>query len=275
MSQKKARKARRQRKEELEARIEAKEAQMVKKPSFVRLYDKLFPGEYTRKQDLKHMIGVFIVILIVMAAIAFTFYNITEREKQAVSTKILIPATSFVDGQEKNVVGMLEGYGFRNIDVDENGNIIAYGTPQMVEDYKNSYKEDILEPVKKTMLEDLSAYGILAISVTDDGKTLTIKTMDDFAATDSIMMRAVVGNDKVNRIIYVCSNWCQLRNDGERMTVNMELAGSTDPYYTSTPLNGDAMIAEIEAKERAESSTNKNESSEGEETQADNANETE
>ena len=267
------RKERQKRREELEERLKAKRIQ-AEKPWLVRIYDKLIPGEYTRKQDLKHMIFLFVIILIVIGAIAFAFYNVTEREKQSVSTQLLIPATSFVEGQEKNVVDMLEGYGFKNITTDNNGNIIGYGTPQMVEDYKNSYKNDVLGPVKKTMLEDLTSYGILAISLTDDGKILTIKTADGASADDSIVMRSTVANDKVNKIIYVCSNWCQIRNDGERMVVNLEQAGSDEPYYTSTPVNGEAMVAEIEAKERKEVSESIDEKTD-EEVEANNVNENE
>ena len=173
-----------------------------------------------------------------------------QKEETSVSASIVIPATSFVPGQEDNVVSTMAGYGFKEITKDEEGNYICYGTEEMVQAYKDSYRNDILAPVKTSMLNDHRAYCIEAISLSEDAKTLTIKTTEDLTEVSTLANYAFA-NQEIDRIIYVCSNWCQIANDGEKMTLNLEFVGESEPYYTCTPMNGGAVVAEIEASERA------------------------
>ena len=226
------------------------QTQERRKPSLVRLYDRLLPGEYTRKQDLNHIIIILAIICLIVGGIAFVIHLNVQKEETSVSASIVIPATSFVPGQEDNVVSTMAGYGFKEITKDEEGNYICYGTEEMVQAYKDSYRNDILAPVKTSMLNDHRAYCIEAISLSEDAKTLTIKTTEDLTEVSTLANYAFA-NQEIDRIIYVCSNWCQIANDGEKMTLNLEFVGESEPYYTCTPMNGGAVVAEIEASERA------------------------
>ena len=221
-----------------------------RKPSLVRLYDRLFPGEYTRKQDLNHIVIMLAVICLIVGGIAMVIHLNTKKEESSVAASITIPSTSFVPGQEDNVVSTMAGYGFKDITRDEEGNYICYGTEEMVQAYKDSYRDDILAPVKKSMLDSHRSYGIEAISLSADGRILTIKTTEDLTKMSTLANYAFA-NQEIDRIIYVCSNWCQIANDGEKLTLNLEFVGESEPYYTCTPMNGGAVVAELEAAERA------------------------
>ena len=221
-----------------------------RKPSLVRLYDRLFPGEYTRKQDLNHIVIMLAVICLIVGGIAIVIHLNTKKEESSVAASITIPSTSFVPGQEDNVVSTMAGYGFKDITRDEEGNYICYGTEEMVQAYKDSYRDDILAPVKESMLDSHRSYGIEAISLSADGRILTIKTTEDLTKMSTLANYAFA-NQEIDRIIYVCSNWCQIANDGEKLTLNLEFVGESEPYYTCTPMNGGAVVAELEAAERA------------------------
>ena len=243
--------SRKKRKEQAPLLKEQAAEKAYRKPSLARLYDKLLPGDYTRKQDLNHILIILAVICLIVGGVAFVMHLHAKKDEASVAASITIPASSFVPGQEDNVVATMTSYGFKDITQDENGNYICYGTEEMVQAYKDSYQGNILAPVKETMLKDHSSYCIEAISLSSDAKTLTIKTTEDLTEMSQLANYAFA-NEEINRIIYVCSNWCQILNDGEKMTLNLEFVGEDTPYYTCTPESGTAVVAELEAAERAE-----------------------
>lgn len=251
MSQKKNKQARRA---EKEAAKTLSREEVYKKPPLARLYDRFNPGDYTMRQDLRHTIFLFAFIVIVLALVMVIWIGGSNKYAYERSATLTIPATSFVRGQEDTIYKMLDGYGFKDMQENETGDIVAFGTPDMVQAYQDSYKEKNVANAEKKMREDMTDKGIESISVSDDYKVLTVKTYRD-TAQSSASLSQIVQDDDVNDIIQTLYTFCRMRNNGEEMTtrfVNVfDVSDNTEgtEYFTSTRPNGYQMVADIESDE--------------------------
>lgn len=231
--------------------IQKERETIYQKPFLARLYDKMNPGDYTMKQDFHHVLFLFsfiVIVLVLLCAIWIGNTNNYEKEREA---QLVIPSMTFVKGQETNIYDMLDGYGFKDIQLSENGDIIAYGTNDMVQAYKDSYKEKNVNAVIDSFAEDRTEQGIESIELSDDAKTLTVRTYRNLAQNTEDFATFVKNSD-INDIVFVLSTWCGLRNDGEAMTTVFKNVFDTTEgtdgtiYYTSTRPNGDQMLADME-----------------------------
>lgn len=228
---------------------------VYKKPPLAQLYDKLNPGDYTIRQDFYHSLFIFAFIAIIIICISVMGISTHIKESNMRSSHVTIPATAFVSGQESNITDQLSGSGFVDVGFDENGNIIAYGTPNMTQQYKDSFYEKHIKPLSSILTGDLTQYGIESIEVSDDGKTMTIRTYRDLTVT-SVELGSTVESKDISKLISEYSTWCGVRNNGEPMKVNfvniMDLTDGTNgtQYWSSTRPTGAQMVADLEEEEK-------------------------
>lgn len=254
MSKKSRRKAEAARKEQ--ERLEAEQqraAEARKKVFLLRFYERMFPGDYTEEQDRKHLLGMCGLCLLLAAVIGICCFVNAKNNEYSVSARLVIPASSFVTGQEGTVTQMLAGYGFKDMQSDDDGNIVSYGTPEMVEAYKNSYEERSLKLARQKIDAADFGGGVAAISVDDDAKNMTVTTYWD-VTENSTFLSAALTDKNVQDIIDTYSIWCQMRNDGEKMTISFADSESGNVYFTTQQTTANSIIADKEAAERAESS---------------------
>lgn len=230
-----------------------------KKPILTRFYDKLAPGNYTHKQDVIHGGFVLLVIIVVFAAILSVAWTSYGKQKENESTELTIPSVSFVSGQESNVENMLIGYGFKNIHVDDNGDIKADGNYQMVKQYKESYQARSVSSADELCKARYDDKGIENIKLSDDARTLTITTYTNVAVNSQTLSNSI-NNDDINKIISTYATWCGIRNNGEKMKTVFkyamdikDVAEAGQKYYESTKASGTQMVAELEAYEQEQS----------------------
>lgn len=263
MSQKKTKKQRAEQRRLVE---KLTREDVYKKPPLAKLYDKFNPGDYTMRQDFYHTVFLFSFIVVVIGLIIAINWGMATNYEKEREAQLTIPAASFVKGQESNISDMLHGYGFKDIGITENGDVIAFGTTDMVKAYKDSYKEKNVDSILESFNDDMSADGIESMSLSDDGRTLTIGTYRNMAENPDDL-DSLVATDKMNKVISVLSNWCGLRNDGEKLTtvfVNVfDTTSGTNgtKYWESTKATGDQMVAERE-QEISEAQTEENEQAE-------------
>lgn len=237
----------------------------IKKPFLARVYDKVLPGEYTYKQDVMHMTILFFALVIIVACVFSVFWFSNEAEKKSIESSLTIPASGFLTSQQSTVVETLTNYGFKNISQDSDGNILAYGTSEMVQAYKQSYKDRSVAQADKLIEEgDYGSNGIVEIEYSADARTLTITTTTEVTANSETFSNSI-DNEEMNTIISIYSTWCGMRNNGELMTTKF-VYGLTasdmvegEVYYTTTASSGSKMVAELEAAEaEAENANNSN-----------------
>lgn len=255
MSQKKTKKQRKAEERALRDKereqLQEERDSIYTKPILARLYDKMNPGDYTIRQDFHHSLFLFAFIVIIVVCIGAIWIGNDLKSEHEHESTLTIPATSFISGQESTIVDMLDGYGFIDTYLDENGNIVTFGTAEMVQAYKDSYKEKNVDSIISSFSDDRADLGVESISLSDDAKTLTIKTYRDLSASAEDMS-ALMTTDEMNKMISVLSNWCGLRNGGAALTTMfVNVFDTTDgtggtQYWSSTRPNGDQMVADLE-----------------------------
>lgn len=247
--------------------VQSERDQIYQKPFLARLYDKMNPGDYTMKQDFHHVLFLFSFIVIVVVLVCLIWTGTTRNYEKERESQLVIPSTAFVKGQETVIYDMLDGYGFKDIQIGRNGEIIAYGTADMVQAYKDSYKEKNVDKLIASLGDDRTEYGIESIALADDARTLTIRTYRDLSQNTDDFSEFIEKGD-VNKLISTFSTWCGLRNNGEDMTtVFVNVFDTSDDtngtqYYSSTRPNGDQMLADMEKEKEEAASTTESENTE-------------
>ena len=129
-------------------RREERKSMPRKRPMFARLFNWVLPGDYSPQDDRRHVVIVSVVIIALVGLLAGSAFKWSSYISYQTSDMILIPSTSFIETQTDSVTEELEKQGFKNIEKDESGNIIGHGTPEMVDAYKESYKEKSFDPAR-------------------------------------------------------------------------------------------------------------------------------
>lgn len=259
----------------------AERERVYKKPPLAKIYDKLLPGDYTMSQDRNHALCIFIIIAVILGLVTtITWFNL-EKEKYSVSDTLLIPEASYVMSQEQTVANMLDGYGFKNITMTEDG-ISAHGTPEMVKAYEDSYYDKNIAPLAEMLANsDFAELGVDFVDVSDDCKTMIIATAFDYTNAPDELKQIIVGTD-IDKLIQGYAVWCRMINEGEPMTIKFlsafDISEGYDEteYYTSTRTNGDSIIADMEAalQERAKAEAQGDEQNAKNENDAENESQT-
>lgn len=238
------------------------------KPPLARAYDKMMPGEYTRKQDFKHALFLFVLIAILMCSICVIACSQVHKAKYATSDKLVIPNCDFVYGQESTVISMLEGYGFKNVQEDDSGNILGYGTPEMVNAYQDSFYDKNMKRAEELRAQDHTGLGIVSINVSNDSKTVTINTIMDYNSSSAFS--SISDDPELQEIVRAYAIWGRMVNDGDPVTfkfvnvMNLSDGANGTQYYESQEPTLSRMQASMEKAESSQAngtSQNQNESS--------------
>lgn len=229
---------------------------VYKKPPLAQLYDKMNPGDYTIRQDFYHSLFIFAFIFLIFACLIVmglaNYFKVTGNHED----QLIIPDSSFVSGQESTVTDILLGYGFTDISYNDNGDIVAWGSADMVQQYKDSFYDKRVKPAREKMRADMTSNSIESIKTSDDYRTLTICTYRDMTYSSSAFSRMVEQED-VAIIIETMYEWCGIRNDGEKMTTRfvnvMNLTDGTDgtQYWETQAATPAQMVAQLEREEKA------------------------
>lgn len=224
------------------------------KPILAQLYDKMNPGDYTIRQDFYHSLFIFSFLVIVVACLVTMNLASGFRHDYDRSAKLIIPSTTFVASQESTVRNTLSDYGFVDMELDENGNLVAYGNPDIVQQYKDSfYEKNVADLDKKITSETGIGYdSVESIEVTDDYKTMTIKTYRNVTENEAAL-QLFLSNDDIKKAIQSYSDWCLMRNEGGTpLTIKFvnvldttDGSGGTQYYETSEP-TASKILAEYE-----------------------------
>lgn len=244
-------------KQESRARKEARRAEEAYvKPFLARVFDAVKPGEYSEEEDLTHVRLIWGILAVAALIVVVCCFIIVQANQKSVEATLLIPSTSYARGQEQTVKESLEGNGFKDIQFEEDGDVIAHGTSDMVSQYKESYRKRNVEKLSKLLDEDYTSCGVADVSLSDDRKTLTIETY--FGQADSTLIKEIVVNSDISQLIEGYGVWCRMVNDGEPMTIKFVEFSKHVPYYESQKQNGDMIVSDLEKKESDESAENAN-----------------
>lgn len=222
-----------------------------KKPFLARFYDKLMPGDYTKKQDLRHSIAVFAFLLALVGVAFSAFWIWSSNNAYSVSSELVIPKAAYTSGQEQNVEDMLEGNGFKNIYADEDGNFHAFGTPDRVQNYKNDYYQRTVKTTSEDITRDYSDFGVVNVYVEPDWSKMTIDTIYD--ELDAATATYVFRNGTLDNLVRVYAVWRQINTGGDKMELVIRAADGTALIDEDVD-SADAVVSRLQAEEQEASS---------------------
>lgn len=226
-----------------------------KRPLFARIYSWVVPGDYTARQDRHHVIVVSCVLAVLVGLVAFSGWRWSDYLGYQVSDSIIVPETTFTTTQVDTVVDNLEEQGFRDVQYVDGTGVVGYGTPEMVDAYKESYKEKSFDPARDELASaQLQDYGIEEAVLSNDWKKLTLYTYtnDDDSALISYMLTT---DTEVEDLINTFATWCKMYYDGEELT--LEFVGLEDgqTYLSRKIATVSELISTLESEENEKAQT--------------------
>lgn len=243
-------------------RREERKSMPRKRPMFARLFNWVLPGDYSPQDDKRHVIIVSVLIIALVGLLASSAFKWSSYISYQTSDMILIPSTSFIETQTDSVTEELEKQGFKDIEKDESGNIIGHGTPEMVDAYKQSYKEKNFDDVRDAIVSsDFSAYGIERMELSSDWKTLTLTTYTDDNSS-ALIDYMLTSNSAVQEYVNELATWCQLYYDGQELTISF-VSVEDKAYLTREIRSVSELISSLEADENEKSQIDSEKQPEG------------
>lgn len=251
-----------------------------RRPLFARLYSWVIPGDYTAKQDRYHVIAVSCVVAVLVGLVAFSGWRWSDYLGYQVSDSIIVPETTFTTTQVDTVIGNLEEQGFRDVQYVDGTGVVGYGTPEMVDAYKESYKEKSFDPARDELATaQLQDYGIEEAVLSSDWKELTLYTYtnDDDSALISYMLTT---DSEVEDLVNTFATWCKMYYDGEELTIEFIGLEDGQTYLSRKIATVSELISTLESEENEKAQTdaeksddaNTNASDDGEADDASNGN---
>ena len=249
---------------------------------FAKLYDKMFPpkdGIYTLERNKKsHRIMISIIAVLVII-IGICIFLLSSNAKEVDENTLNLPKIYFTTGQKDNAIKALEEQGFTDITYDEENGITAHGTHEMVQSYKNSYKEKFLNKALETINKDWSAteLGISSIEVSDDCSTVTIYTFTN--EVNSQIFNTFLDDDDLYEALRYVTIWNDMNNTKQDVHYVFKYVMDNEQYYETDAKTVDDIVSQIEADEtqKAMDAANENKnantqnSNQGDETNAENS----
>lgn len=186
---------------------------------------------------------------------AFSGWRWSDYLGYQVSDSIIVPETTFTTTQVDTVIGNLEEQGFRDVKYVDGTGVVGYGTPEMVDAYKESYKEKSFDPARDELATaQLQDYGIEEAVLSSDWKELTLYTYtnDDDSALISYMLTT---DSEVEDLVNTFATWCKMYYDGEELTIEFICLEDGQTYLSRKIATVSELISTLESEENEKAQT--------------------
>lgn len=220
-----------------------------KKPLLVRMYDTIIPsrhGGYTEEQDYRHSAISFVVVFTLVVTIITSVCLLINNHNSYRTDHILVPAVTFTSDQASDVTQSLIDTGFVDVSYVKDKGVYAYGTKEMCDEWRASFKEKNVDDAMSKMDESFIASGIVGMSVSDDSKTFTIKTLTTDSSVD-VIGYIVTGNSDVKAIIDGLAEWCAVLNDGNALHVSFTDSDGNE-YFSIDATSASNLVSQMQSK---------------------------
>ena len=219
---------------------------------FAKFYDKMFPpkdGVYTLENNKKHHRIMLSIVAVIVIIIGICVFLLSSNAKEIDENTLTLPKIYFTSGQNENAIKALEEQGFTNITYDEEQGITAHGSKEMVQTYKNSYKEKFLDKALETASKDWSEteLGISSIEVSDDCSEVTIYTFTN--EVNSQIFNTFLDDDELYDALRYIAIWNGMNNTRQEVHYIFKYVMDGEQYYEAYAKTTDDIVSQIEAEE--------------------------
>lgn len=220
-----------------------------KKPLLVRMYDAIIPsrhGGYTDEQDYRHSAVSFMVVFAIIVTIVTSICLLINNHQAYRVDHVLVPAVTFTSDQASDVTQSLTDTGFVDVSYVKDKGVYAYGTKEMCDEWRASFKEKNVDDAMSKMDESFIASGIVGMSLSDDSKTLTIKTLTTDSSVD-VIGYIVTGDSDVKAIIDGLAEWCAVLDDGNALHVSFTDSDGNE-YFAIDATSTSNLVSQMQSK---------------------------
>lgn len=166
------------------------------------------------------------VILIAIASIAVTTYNLVIRPN-AGNSKVVVADGAFASGQEQNVIDDFESQGFHDVTNEDGLGIIAYGTEEMANQYKETFGRKYLDQATETLSGTHDDIGIVSFNHSEQWDLISISTYTNEADVDLFQFMLTEDQDVSNALDEWIA-WGVITNGGP---INVSFMDGTGSRY--------------------------------------------
>lgn len=197
-----------------------------------------------------------LIISIGMAAIVIPTAASVFADGYRHSATLVIPKSSYVNGQEPSVAQALVDKGFTDPEISDDA-VRAKGTPKRVRSYLDSYYQRYVKPMRDYADgTEIGDSGIESVNVSSDYKTITIVTYSFIGSDDTATKLSLVDSD-VDRMITTFATWYGMNNDGAMPTVQLMRDDDKEPYYKEKATSASKVLRDwMEGQDLAAASGN-------------------
>lgn len=229
---------RERRSEILRKRAERRAYNQPRIPWYAKVWNWFLPGTYDGS-DAGRVRGIVAgVIVVAVLLIGFTAYNLFQARVLR-NEAIVVADGVFASGQEQNIIEDFESQGFHDVAYEEGLGVVAHGTADMVEQYRESFGSQYLDEATETLSGAHDGIGIVSFIHSEDWGTISITTYTNDVDVDLFQYMLTSEPDVTNALDEWIA-WGVMRN-GKAIRVEF-LDGTGSRYFE---VEGISSVADI------------------------------
>lgn len=210
-------------------------------PWHARVWNWFMPGTYRREDEKRNrgiVVGTAVLVLVLLAVIAYNLF----LAPSAYNTRIVVADGVFATGQEGNIIGDFESQGFQRASYEEGLGVVAYGTQEMVNQYRESFGSQHLDAATDVLAATHDDVGIASVNHSEGWDEILIATFTDEVDVD-LFQFVLTSDANVANALDEWIAWGTMMNGNPVRVSMLDATGSR--YFEA---DGISSVADILAK---------------------------
>ena len=207
-------------------------------PWYAKVWNWFLPGTYRQEDRRRNRNIVISVICFMTAMILIIVYNVF-LSPMANRTKIIVADGVFASGQEQNIINDFESQGFRDAAYEDGLGVVAYGTDDMVAQYRESFGKQYLDEATEILTQPHDGIGVITVVHSEGWDTISVSTYTEEVDID--LFQYIFTNDQdFTNALEEWIAWGTMQN-GKPVTISM-LDATGSRYFEA---DGISSVADI------------------------------
>lgn len=199
------------------------------------------PGTYRREDEKRNrgiVVGTAVLVVVLLAVIVYNLFFTPS----AYNTRIVVADGVFATGQEANIIGDFESQGFQRAAYEEGLGVVAYGTQDMVEQYRESFGSQHLDAATDVLTASHDDIGIASVNHSEGWDEILVATFTNEVDID--LFQFILTND--SNVANALDEWIAWGTMMNGNPVKVSMLDATGSRYFEA--DGISSVADILAK---------------------------
>lgn len=228
------------RSEVLRGRAERRSYNKPRVPWYARVWNWFLPGTYKSEDRGRNRAVVVGTVALVVALLAFIIYNLAGAPLSS-RHRLVVADGVFATGQDVNIMEDLTSQGFSDASLEEGLGVVAYGTEEMVSQYRESFGSQHLDEATEILTRNHDDIGMVIAGHSESWDVISVTTFTDEVDLD-LFQFIFTENPEVTNALEEWIAW-GVMNNGDAITVRM-LDGTGSRYFEADGISSVSDIIE-------------------------------